>query len=230
MTIASPKAITFDYFGTLVDVDRGGIAGMGTVLQRLGRTDADAPALYADWDQRAVQTYRGGAYRRYREVSAHALRACLDAAGLAPDLAQTDELVEMLLAGLVERSPPHPEVPDLIVRLAARYPVMPMTNMDSDLFARSQLTAHFPQVTTAEMAQAYKPSERIFRLALDRLGLHAADVLHVSLAAWADIDGAKPLGMRVAWINRGADRLSPWQPRPDYEFPDLTGLASIVAL
>jgi len=226
----TPKAITFDYFGTLVDVDQGGIAGMASVLRKLGQPDDRAAALYADWDQRAVQTYRGGAYRRYRDVSAEALRGCLTAAGVQFEAGQADALCDELLAGLVEKAPPHPEVPGLIECLVGRYPLMPITNMDSDLFARSQLTPHFPMVTTAEMAQAYKPSERIFRLALERLGFLPGEVLHVSLAAWADIDGAKPLGMKVAWINRGNERLTSWQPRPDFEFPDLTGLASIVAL
>jgi 2-haloacid dehalogenase len=72
------------------------------------------------------------------------------------------------------------------------------------------------------MAKAYKPSHLIFSLALDRLGLDAQNVLHCSLASWADIDGAKPLGMHVAWINRTGDQLGPWQPRPDLEFKTLS--------
>jgi len=83
-------------------------------------------------------------------------------------------------------------------------------------------------VTTAEMAQAYKPSQAIFALALDRLALDAADVLHCSLASWADIDGAKPLGMAVAWINRGADTLGTWQPRPDFEFDTLSPVRDVL--
>jgi 2-haloacid dehalogenase len=110
-----------------------------------------------------------------------------------------------------------------------RFPLMPITNMDSDLWQRSQLAGYFDQVTTAEMARAYKPSEAIFKLALDRLSVPAEDVLHCSLASWADIDGAKPLGMRVAWINRGNEQLSVWQPRPDYEFPTLDGIREIFA-
>ena len=38
-----------------------------------------------------------------------------------------------------------------------------------------------------------------------------------SIGTWADIDGAKPLGIRVAWINRGNERLGDWQARPDHE-------------
>ncbi len=224
------KAVTFDYFGTLVDVDAGGTAGMAEVLSRLGRSDLDAAALYLDWDVRNVQLYRSSAYRRYREVAAEALAATLAGAGIAGlDADRLPPLTDTLLTGLVEQAPPHPEVPEILALLAAKYPLMPITNMDSDLFARSRLASFFPSVTTAEMARAYKPSERIFRLALERLALAPGEVLHASLASWADIDGAKPLGMRVAWINRTQDRLGPWQPRPDHEFADLTGLREVLA-
>ncbi|WP_372395590.1 HAD family hydrolase [Azospirillum sp. HJ39] len=224
------KAVTFDYFGTLVDVDAGGTAGMAELLSRLGRRDLDAAALYLDWDMRNVQLYRSSAYRRYREVAAEALAATLAGAGIAGlDADRLPPLTDTLLTGLVEQAPPHPEVPEILALLAAKYPLMPITNMDSDLFARSRLASFFPSVTTAEMARAYKPSERIFRLALDRLALAPGEVLHASLASWADIDGAKPLGMRVAWINRTQDRLGPWQPRPDHEFADLTGLRGVLA-
>jgi 2-haloacid dehalogenase len=78
------------------------------------------------------------------------------------------------------------------------------------------------------MAQAYKPSQAIFSLALDRLALPAQEVLHCSLASWADIDGAKPLGMAVAWINRGGDTLGAWQPRPDFEFDTLSPVRDVL--
>ncbi|CAO3436474.1 HAD hydrolase-like protein [Azospirillum doebereinerae] len=179
---------------------------------------------------RSVQLYRSSAYRRYREVAGEALAATLAGAGIdPPDPGDLPSLTDTLLTGLVEQAPPHPEVPAILGALAAKYPLMPITNMDSDLFARSRLASFFPSVTTAEMARAYKPSERIFRLALERLALAPAEVLHASLASWADIDGAKPLGMRVAWVNRTRDTLGPWQPRPDHEFADLTGLREVLA-
>ena len=223
------KAISFDYFGTLVDADRGGEIGMARVLNRLG-LQRDAAADYLRWDQHAVQTYRGGRHRRYRVVAREALVATLR--DVAPELGadvDVNGLTELLLAGLVEDSPPYPEVPGVLAELRGRCPLLPITNMDTDLFNRSQLAHLFPSVVTAEMAGAYKPSERIFLKALDTLGLDAEDVLHASLATWADIEGAKPLGFAVAWINRAQEPLGPWTPRPDYELPDLSGLPAIAA-
>lgn len=223
------QAITFDYFGTLVDVDQGGLRGMQAVLDQLGlRPTRPLADIYLDWDIRNVRLYRGGRYRSYRSVARDALAATLES--LTPEdsvHADLEELTELYLGHLVESAPPHPEAPEILQWLGSRFPLMPITNMDSDLWQRSQLARHFEHVTTAEMARAYKPSEAIFRLALDRLGVPAEQVLHCSLASWADIDGAKPLGMQVAWINRGRETLGTWQPRPDHEFEDLLGLRSL---
>ena len=218
------QALTFDYFGTLVDVDAGGTRGMEAVLARLGvETARSAADIYLDWDIRNVRLYRGGAYRRYRDVAEAAMRDCLDA--LEPGVLRNQNpasLTDIFLTHLVESSPAHGDAIPFLEWASAHFPLMPITNMDSDLWQRSRLTRYFEHVTTAEMAKAYKPSQAIFALALDRLGVPASDVLHCSLASWADIDGAKPLGMRVAWINRGGELLGTWQPRPDYEFANLS--------
>ena len=218
------QALTFDYFGTLVNVDVGGTRGMEAVLARLGiDSERSAADVYLDWDIRNVRLYRGGGYRRYASVAQDAMKACLSA--LAPAAVKGQDvakLTDLFLAHLVESSPPHSDAIEFLEWASAHFPLMPITNMDSDLWQRSQLTRYFEHVTTAEMAKAYKPSQAIFALALDRLGLPASSVLHCSLASWADIDGAKPLGMPVAWINRGNDTLGTWQPRPDYEFTDLS--------
>ncbi|SAK67300.1 haloacid dehalogenase [Caballeronia catudaia] len=226
----NPKALTFDYFGTLVDVDRGGTLGMAEVLRRLSiETDDAMFDIYLDWDIRNVRLYRGRAYGRYRDVAQQALAAVLDARWPGARKGHTlDALTDVFLTHLVEASPAHADAEPFLDWAASRYPLMPVTNMDSDLWRRTQLTRYFEHVTTAEMAQAYKPSQAIFALALDRLALPARDVLHCSLASWADIDGAKPLGMAVAWINRGADSLGTWQPRPDFEFDTLSPVRDVL--
>jgi phosphoglycolate phosphatase-like HAD superfamily hydrolase len=50
------QALTFDYFGTLVNVDQGGARGMEAVLARLGiDTEQTAADVYLDWDIRNVR-------------------------------------------------------------------------------------------------------------------------------------------------------------------------------
>jgi 2-haloacid dehalogenase len=230
MRLTDIKAVTFDYFGTLVDVERGASIGMSRVLEAIGRPDCDPRQTYLRWDELNVQRYRVGPYRKYRDAAADAMAACLEPLLDRPvPAARSAELAAMFLDGLVDSSPPQPEVPAVLDALRrAGLALMPITNMDSDLWQRTALVEYFPKVTTAEMAQAYKPSERIFRLGLERLGVPLAAVLHVAISPWADIEGAKPIGLRVAWINRDHDQLGPWTPRPDYEFSDLTGVQALL--
>lgn len=231
MRLADIKAVTFDYFGTLVDVERGASAGMAQVLAAIGRADSDPREAYLRWDELNVQRYRSGPYRRYRDVAAEAMAACLAPLLETPlSSSRSTELTAMFLDALAELSPPQPEVPAVLDALRGKgLSLMPITNMDSDLWRRTALVKYFPQVTTAEMAQAYKPSERIFRRALERLDLPPSAILHVAISPWADIEGAKPLGLAVAWINREHERLGPWTPLPDYEFVDLVGVQALLA-
>lgn len=231
MSVENVKAITFDYFGTLVNVERGARLGMVRVLEAIGRTDCEPLQTYRRWDELNVQRYRAGPYRKYRDVAAEAMAVCLrPLLDEPPKRKRVTELAEMFLEALVDRSPPQPEVPAVLEALKRKhFELMPITNMDSDLWQRTALVEYFPKVTTAEMAQAYKPSERIFRLGLERLGLPISSVLHVAISPWADIEGAKPIGLQVAWINRDRDELGPWTPRPDYEFSDLIGIQTLLA-
>ncbi|ACC75216.1 HAD family hydrolase [Paraburkholderia phymatum] len=225
-----PKALTFDYFGTLVNVATGGIRGIEGVLQHLALTTTQTAAnVYADWDRRTVQGYRSNAYRRYREVAQQALNDCLEAlhegCTRGQDMAA---LTELLLTHLVESSPPFDDAVVFLDWARDRFVLMPITNMDTDLWRRSRLVEYFPKVTTAEMARAYKPSETIFRTGLTTLGMRADEIFHCSIGTWADIDGAKPLGIKVAWINRGAEKLGDFQARPDYEFATLEPVRSVL--
>src|SRR5258708_26560909 len=115
------RAITFDYFGTLVDVDSGAAAGMAKVLGAIGRADRDPRQTYLRWDELNVQLYRGGAYRKYRDVAVDAMTACLGGfLAEMPPRARIAELTEIFLAGLAEAPPPQPEVPSVLQALTPR--------------------------------------------------------------------------------------------------------------
>jgi 2-haloacid dehalogenase len=224
------KALTFDYFGTLVDVDKGGAEGMRAVLSSLSiNTDKTPESMYLDWDIRTVRLYRGSAYQPYRQCATRALEQCI--AAVSPHIWHShsvQDMADLFLTHLMESSTPHPDAVEFLEWVKPRFPLMPITNMDTELWQRSRLVKYFDQVTTAEMAKAYKPSYRIFDFALDRLMLPACEVLHCSLSRWADIDGAKPLGMNVAWINRWKAELGTWQPRPDFEFETLLPVMDVL--
>ena len=113
---------------------------------------------------------------------------------------------------------------------------MPITNCDDDLFAGSaaRLGITFDDVVTAQQAGAYKPDERPFQLAFERVGVPRERILHVAQSLWHDHVTAQRLGLTSVWINRraghgrAAARRRPREAAPDLELPDLRSLADLL--
>lgn len=83
-------------------------------------------------------------------------------------------------------------------------------------------------VISAEVGVA-KPDARIFRFALDELGVEPENVWHVGDSLSTDVAGAKAAGLTAVWLNRGGDPRKPRTPIPDHEIrslKDLSGLRS----
>jgi 2-haloacid dehalogenase len=85
---------------------------------------------------------------------------------------------------------------------------------------------------TAEQARAYKPSAKIFELALSRLGIPPHRILHVGQSVYHDVVPAQSLGMATAWVNRpsarsGVGAVVQAAGNPDLEVLSLEELASI---
>ena len=222
------KAVTFDFWGTLVDVDTSGELGMAQVLSDLGLSKADPRTLYFDWDAATVRRYRSSTWRPYFDWGLLGLRDVLTPLGVDVNQAHLNRLAETLMATMTSRAEPHPEVPAIISALKERLPLMPITNMDQRLFEMNAFKSQFTLTLTAEEARAFKPSALIFNRAIERLGVAPRNILHVSLSQFADLEGAMPVGMNVAWINRNSETLGIHTPKPLYEFHDLNGLKSVV--
>jgi 2-haloacid dehalogenase len=60
----------------------------------------------------------------------------------------------------------------------------------------------------------YKPSPKVYQLALQRMKLQKEKILFVSSKSW-DVVGAKSFGFKVCWINRTGALLDTLGIRPD---------------
>ena len=222
------KAITFDFWGTLVDVDASGELGMLKVLDESGIEGIEAKELYFKWDDATVRRYRSGRWQPYFDYALLGLKDVLEPLGYEANHDQWSRLTELLLTNMTAEAKPHPEVPEIIAVLKRHYPLMPITNMDNRFFNLNPFKAEFSMATTAEEARAFKPSAFIFKKAIDKLGLAPDDILHVSLSQFADLEGAMPMGMKVAWINRYGEARGKFTPAPLFEFKDLSGLREVI--
>jgi FMN phosphatase YigB (HAD superfamily) len=87
--------------------------------------------------------------------------------------------------------------------------------------------------TSSEEARSCKPDPGFFRLALEKAGCRAEDVLFVGDSPTHDIQGAKDMGMTAALITEG-DTKPPLQngresTPPDHEIEALSDLIALVA-
>lgn len=113
---------------------------------------------------------------------------------------------------------------DALERLAARYPIVALTNGNADL-ERIGIAHLFRGVVTAREFGAGKPDPAIFRHACEHLGATPEATLHVGDDIELDVVGAQSAGLRTAWINRVDARWPADLRAPDLTFTTLSACA-----
>jgi 2-haloacid dehalogenase len=222
------EALTFDCYGTLIDWETGLVDAFRPVLAAHGvhGDDEDVLARYARHEAEA----EAGPYLRYRDVVAAGLRGVASELGFTPG---ADEVAAFSAA--VADWPAFPDSREALGRLKQRYRLGVITNCDDDLFAASnrKLGVAFDWVVTAEQVRSYKPDERNFHAAFERIGLPLERILHVAQSLFHDHATAKRLGLATVWIDRrggrpGSGATPDADASPDATFRDLASFADAV--
>jgi 2-haloacid dehalogenase len=220
------EALTFDCYGTLIDWEAGILAGLRAAVATRGAEASDDELLEAF--ARVESGLEGGPYLRYREILGRRLREVAADYAAAPDLADV-----AAFADSVGDWPAFPDSVAALGRLHERFRLGVITNCDDDLFARSatRLETTFDWVVTAQQAGSYKPNERNFELAFERIGLPRERILHVAQSLFHDHVPAKRLGLTTIWIDRrhgrpGGGATPPAEAVPDATFPDMASFAA----
>lgn len=220
------EIITFDCYGTLINWEAGIFAAMHRILAAHAKTVDDAAMLklYGDFEQRA----EAGKFQPYKEVLASVVRQFGDELKFTPTAAEAGSLAASL--------PSWKAWPDTVAalrQLKSRFRLAILSNVDDDLFAGThpQLGVEFDEVITAQQAQAYKPSLKIFELALSRVKAPAHRVLHVGQSIYHDVVPAQALGLATVWVNRPSARPGVGAVKAADAKPDLTvtSLAELAA-
>lgn len=220
------ELLTFDCYGTLINWEDGILRCLHLILGDHGKDTDDATLLqlYGDFEARAER----GEYRRYREVLQSVVRQFGEQLGFAPTAQQASSLPESL-----KEWKPWPDTIIALRQLQTRFRLAIISNVDDDLFAatRPELGVEFDQIITAQQAGAYKPSVKIFELALSRVGVPPHRILHVGQSLYHDVIPAQSLGLATAWVNRpsvrtGVGAVKKAEGRPDLQVSSLEELAA----
>jgi 2-haloacid dehalogenase len=210
-------AVTFDCYGTLIDWEAGVRDYVAPILARSSQPEVTPEKWVERWERIQFQMLKP--YRPYREILQRSydatmqyfgMEAFVDAgAGLARSIADWQPFADTRRA---------------LRRLAKRYRLAIVSNIDTDLLADSvgQLQAPFSCLVTAEDVRAYKPDPQPLELAIARLAVEPGAIVHAAFGWKYDLAPARALGMRTCFVNRGA--VSVDEPR-DLEVPSLDALA-----
>jgi 2-haloacid dehalogenase len=218
------EVLTFDCYGTLIHWEEGILRCLHRILAMHGvdTDDATILRLYGDFEAVAEQ----GEYRPYREVLQSVVQQLGEELGFVPTKRELRLLPESLQAWN-----PWPDTIPALRSLQSRFRLAIVSNIDDDLFATTEpkLGVKFDQVITAQQARAYKPSLKIFELALSRIGVPAHRVLHVGQSVYHDVIPAQSLGLATVWVNRPSARSGVGAVKAVEGHPDLR-VASVIEL
>jgi 2-haloalkanoic acid dehalogenase type II len=216
------RALTFDLDDTLWP--------FAPVAERMGAVmeawlAEHAPATKARFDRESAiamsETVRRERPDLANDVGAmrrETLRRMLSAAGDDPERAEEAFAVVYDARQQVEL---YPDVAPALDRLAARVPLVAVTNGNADI-ERCGVARWFSGYLAAAEFGVGKPDPRIFHAACRDLGLPPEDVLHVGDHLEADVRGALAAGLGAAWLHREIEGDAPPEA---LRLPDLLALA-----
>jgi 2-haloacid dehalogenase len=219
-------ALVFDAYGTLFDTQSVAATverlfpGRGAALADLWRSKQ----LEYTWLQSLMQSPM---QRRedFAAVTAHALDYAAEAFGLALGGAARHRLLDAYLdlSAYADAAP-------TLARLGPR-PRLILSNgtraMLEPLAAATGVARHLDVILSVDAAGIYKPSPRVYQLALDHLKFLPIRIGFVSANAW-DAIGAKAFGFTSFWINRKRAPLDRHGPKPDAVLNSLSELPPLV--
>ena len=195
------KAISFDCYGTLIDWESGIANALSDWSRRRG-AGLERPELLAAFSETEPVVQSADPELPYPEV----LRRVAQGIGRSFALPVSDaEAGEF--ARSIRRWPPFPDTSKALARLQEHYRLAVLSNVDKESFAASEraLGVRFDLVCTAEEIGSYKPDPRNFRFLLDRLsdmGIARGQLLHAAQSLFHDVEPARALGIRTAWVDR----------------------------
>jgi HAD superfamily hydrolase (TIGR01549 family) len=208
------KVVFFDVGGTLVYSDMSHLDLLHQALVVVGYKVAREEVLTAnDMARRAVA-------RRRRRIAARmdtgqASRMWLDhlAGALNLDLQGKDLEQELAMAiRRIETSGPEkvdPDAPPLLAGLLERgLRLGIISNWSADLTEYLEgrgLAMYFEAIIASDAVGTAKPHREIFLKGLAAMGCSPRDAVHVGDDYWADIVGAREIGMRAILIDRDGE-------------------------
>ena len=221
------KLITFDAYSALLDI-KGSLV---PVLEKFfGSSGKDLTTFFTIWRTRQWDYVLLSSSMNKGFLSYHYITRCALEYTLLKFELTCSEAVKEQLVGAWSHLLAWPEAIAVLMEVKRRgYPIAILSNGDELMLKELEGSTGiiFDYIFSADQAEAYKPSPKIYQLPFDKLGLTRKEVLHVAGSPF-DMVGAKSADLICAWSNRYHDFPIDSHYKPDFEFNDLNGLLQIL--
>jgi 2-haloacid dehalogenase len=211
------EALSFDCYGTLIDWEAGILGALRpwADAHELAISDEELLAAYSIAESEAEVTHPTDLYP---QILARSMRGVGAVLGVPVGDAEAEAL-----AVSVPDWPAFPDSPEALARLARRYKLIILSNVDRASFAGSnkRLGVTFTSILTAQDIGSYKPSPRNFEALgaeTARLGIAPGRLLHVAQSLFHDHVPAKAAGLPTVWIDRRHAKAG-WGATPEPQAP-----------
>lgn len=226
------KALMFDFYGTVVDMQGGLIEAITPYLESKNYT-ANTPSRVVTWWRRThfensmIDALLHRDHTPYREIGRQTVHYTLDRAGID----HTDEEVVDLVAQ-IQRLKPFPDVIDALTDIKADgLQLIILSNGDPDMLengvAYSGTENLWNRVVSVAEANSFKPHADTYATAARISELRPEEVLFVANHAF-DCVGAKAAGMKTGFVDRRKRPFGNTKYEPDLIVNDFADLAKTV--
>jgi len=221
------KALAFDQYGTIVDMQKGLTEAVTPFLQKKGWDGS--PNSFVTWWRRThfensmIDALLDRGHTPYRQIGHRAVSHVMDRCGISYSQDEVRSLV-----GEIEKLKPFPDVVVALEKLRrAGYKLAILSNGDPDMLQAAGPHIGFPfdHVISVQEAGYFKPHWKTYATAEARIGLDRSSILFVANHAF-DCIGAKAYGMRTAFIDRRKRPFGETPHQPDLIVANFAELAA----
>ena len=219
--MALPKNIewiTFDVYGTLIDVDLGVFQAFKREAAKDGFTieDKEREELVRLFHEVSKEV-EGGSYELYAEVLRQTAVRIAKEIGWPLEPSRSGFLPDS-----VQRWPAFKETAPQLKKIFSKYQTGLIANVDDKLLGltRRHIPGDYDLVVTAQQVRSYKPDPAHFNEFARRIGGKKGWV-HITASYHHDVEPCAKLKVPTIWVNRRKEPLESGQKKPAEEVKTL---------
>jgi 2-haloacid dehalogenase len=221
------KALVFDQYGTVVDMQKGLTEIAAPFLAAKG-WDGEVYRFVTWWrrthfENSMIDALCDRGHTPYRQIGHRAVSYVMDRCGIA----YSQDEVEWLVSRIETLKPFADVLAALETLRAAGYKLVILSNGDRDMLeaAKAHIGFAFDLTISVQEAGTFKPHWRTYAKAEELIGEDRSSCLFVANHAF-DCIGAKSYGMRTAFIDRRRRPFGETPHQPDLILADFAALAA----